>query len=604
MKRKFDDDCVAMNTRSKKPRLVAAISNNFNKRNIPWISATKTYNYMVKDSIVDWFKLCGKKERSFSNDFEYTHESFSNFLMKKGVEFEKEIIKFLNSKHKVITVSEYYNVDKVEETIRHMKDGIPIIHSAPIYNKRNNTFGIIDLLVRSDYFEEMFNISPITNDEKSIPAPKLQTPFHYRVVDIKYSSLHLSANGTNILNQGKIPAYKAQLCIYNDALTNIQGYDSQKAYLLGRRCNYTSKGDSFFNNSCLDRLGVIDFNDFDKSYVDTTKDAIKWYRNVLKYGIKWDVLNPTNLNMYPNMCVDSGIWNNKKEKLANELGDITMLWQCGVKHRQKAFEHGVKSWRDTRCNSEVLGLGKKYGRIVDNIIKINRDSHELISPKKIDNHDFDWSTFSENDLFVDFETFNDVCKPLTTIPIQDRFEIIYMIGVGYVKDNKWVYKSFTCKSPSYEEEYNVIDDFMKFVNSYSKNPRIIYWHAEKSFWKRAVEKQLSVNSENRRNILSNWKLDDWFDLCQFFRENSIVIKGCFGFGLKPISQKMREYGMINTYMESECKNGMMAMVKAWRCYNTSSDPVNAPIMRDIMKYNEFDCKVLWDILTYLRKNHS
>ena len=34
MKRKFDDDCVAMNTRSKKPRLVAAISNNFNKRNI------------------------------------------------------------------------------------------------------------------------------------------------------------------------------------------------------------------------------------------------------------------------------------------------------------------------------------------------------------------------------------------------------------------------------------------------------------------------------------------------------------------------------------------------------------------------------------------
>ena len=607
MKRKFDNNCVAMNTRSKKPCLVAATSNIVKKTHQPWISATKTYNYMINDSLIDWFKLCGKKERTFSNDFEITNESFSNFLMKKGVEFEKEIVKFLQTKHYVVTVSEYYNVDKVLETIAYMKSGVPIIHSAPIYNKTNNTYGIIDLLVRSDYFEEIFNLSPLSNDDKSIPSPKLGTSFHYRVVDIKYSSLHLSANGINVRNGGKIPAYKAQLCIYNDALSNIQGYKSPQAYLLGRRWNYSSKGEYYSNNSCLDRVGVIDFNNVDKSYVDSTKDAIRWYRNVLKYGIKWDITNPINSNMYPNMCIDSGIWNSKKQKLANEIGDITMLWQCGIKHRNNALESGVKSWRDSRCNSQILGLGEKYGRIVDNIIKINRDDNGLISPMKIEYTDFDWSTFSENDLFVDFETFNDICKPLNTIPIQEKFEIIYMIGVGFIKDNKWNYISFTCKSPTYEEEYNIMNDFMNFVNSYSKTPRIIYWHAENSFWRRACEKQFDVNiedNEKRENILSNWNLDEWFDLCQFFRENSIAIKGCFGFGLKPISQKMREYGMINTNMESECKNGMMAMVKAWRCYNTSSDAINAPIMKDIIKYNEFDCKVLWDILNYLRKNHS
>ena len=41
--------------------------------------------------------------------------------MKKGVEFEKEIISFLKQKHHVVTISQYYNVDKVHETISNMK---------------------------------------------------------------------------------------------------------------------------------------------------------------------------------------------------------------------------------------------------------------------------------------------------------------------------------------------------------------------------------------------------------------------------------------------------------------------------------------------------
>ena len=60
--------------------------------------------------------------------------------------------------------------------------------------------------------------------------------------------------------------------------------------------------------------------------------------------------------------------------------------------------------------------------------------------------------------------------------------------------------------------------------------------------------------------------------------------------------------MINTYLESETKNGMMAMVKAWNCYNLK-DPVNSSIMKDIIKYNEFDCRVIYDIVKYIRNNH-
>ena len=106
--------------------------------------------------------------------------------------------------------------------------------------------------------------------------------------------------------------------------------------------------------------------------------------------------------------------------------------------------------------------------------------------------------------------------------------------------------------------------------------------------------------------VSNFYVDKWIDLVKLFknREEPIVVKGCFGFGLKNIVKQMKKYGMINTQMDSECKNGMMAMVKAWNCYTNFVDPVNSPVMKDIEKYNEFDCKSLYDIIHYLRQNHA
>ena len=88
----------------------------------------------------------------------------------------------------------------------------------------------------------------------------------------------------------------------------------------------------------------------------------------------------------------------------------------------------------------------------------------------------------------------------------------------------------------------------------------------------------------------------WFDLCKFMRNTPITIKGCFGFGLKKIVENMKKHNMINTKLEAECQNGMMAMIKAWNCYKNFSEPDDAPVMKDISKYNEFDCKSMYDIL--------
>ena len=67
---------------------------------------------------------------------------------------------------------------------------------------------------------------------------KLKKNFHYRVFDIKYSTLNLAANGKFILNNPKFNAYKSQLYIYNEALGHMQGYTPTETYIIGRKTIY------------------------------------------------------------------------------------------------------------------------------------------------------------------------------------------------------------------------------------------------------------------------------------------------------------------------------------------------------------------------------
>jgi predicted RecB family nuclease len=176
--------------------------------------------------------------------------------------------------------------------------------------------------------------------------------------------------------------------------------------------------------------------------------------------------------------------------------------------------------------------------------------------------------------------------------------MIFMIGIGWSESGEWRYKNFTCSKATHEEEHRIMNEFIDFVLERG-NPKIYYWHAEKTFWNSAEAKQ----GQGRELILNNWNNRKWTDLYKLFQEEPIVIKDCFKFGLKSIAKAMRKHGMISTQNESECGNGATAMIRAWKAYSESEDPKNSNEMKDIIKYNEFDCKVLWEILTFLRKNH-
>jgi hypothetical protein len=605
MKRVFSS--VYSSTRSKKPRLTKSLSYKNNKRKV--VSATSVHNYMNNDPLVDWLKFKNSGSHSGNSYNIDTHNSFVKFIMNKGNDFEKKVIEHINANFiQVKYVSNVINDESCKKTIDYMKQGVHMIHSAPVRNPYNSTHGIIDLLVRSDYINNLIDTDPLSDEEKNVKASKLNGDYHYVVVDIKFSTLPLRADGKHILNSGNYPAYKGQLYIYTKAVSYIQGYSCPYAFILGRRWKNRSKNVTNHNYSCLNRLGRIDYSDVDKKYICSTKKAIKWVRNVKNNGHKWVLNPPTCVELYPNMCKDSGKYNKEKQKIAEDLDEITSIWYLGVNHRKKAFEKGIKSWKDKRLTSSVLDFNGKRASTVDKILSINRQNKYNILPQKILNNINNWKNNGDNEVFVDFETFSDVFSNFDELPVQKSNDMIFMIGIGWQEDGKWVYENFTCKEKTYEEEFRIMDEFIKILEM-KNHPVINYWFAENNFWKRAENRQYDLacetnNYERKNTISNNWHEMNWCDMYNIFTKEPIVLKGCFNFGLKNIAKSMKSHKMIETSLETNCTSGLSAMINANKCYeNGSGSVLFSEVMPDIIKYNEFDCKVLWEIICYLRKNH-
>ena len=90
-------------------------------------------------------------------------------------------------------------------------------------------------------------------------------------------------------------------------------------------------------------MGKISYESVDIEYKQKTKEAIEWIKDLKKYGNTWTANPPSRIELYPNMCVDSRHWNTEKEKIADDIGEMTNIWYIGVKNRNSAIQKGITS---------------------------------------------------------------------------------------------------------------------------------------------------------------------------------------------------------------------------------------------------------------------
>ena len=95
-----------------------------------------------------------------------------------------------------------------------------------------------------------------------------------------------------------------------------------------------------------------------------------------------------------------------KKQLAERNNEITLLWNVGIKEKNKLYEQNIFSWSDPRCNSKNMGLNQlsTKGIIIDKIISINKNNDNIIEPEIITNNLNEWNENRTLEFFIDFET--------------------------------------------------------------------------------------------------------------------------------------------------------------------------------------------------------
>lgn len=586
-----------------------------------WVSASATRDVARDDHLVTYLrhnkiydindlpnphkskkrKRCDTWEEDKLSSIINPSQTFWSFILNKGKEFEDEIYKKLVQKfgYDIEKVGESFQArsrDHYLKTIDLMKQGKPILYQPVLQNPLNKTYGCPDLIVRSDYLNNLVLDQVLSTDEQFKPSPKLGLTYHYRVVDIKFSTLELNADAETIRNYENSKAYKMQLLVYNRALAWMQGYEPDIAYILSKGWKLKKGKNVIKSANPFKKLSKIKYYERDEQYNEKLDDGLEFINRV-KTTTELNHNPPNNLLMYPNMNISSDSkFQRVKNQLAEKYKEITSVYHCSIEHRANAISNGASSYLDKNCTVDTLQItGNKMKKVVDKILKFNQEPFNTsmpIYPKKITNNMYNWKDHNKLEFFVDFETIG------STYLSSER-DYIFMIGVGYLEpnDDTWKFHSLYVNELTPIEENRILTEMNNIINNlnqkYGYKGNVYHWsHAEKTQYNKAKTEFPALGNIN------------WCDLVYLFRNEPILVHGnVSGFALKRVAKQMKKLGLIDTVWDenSKCWNGMTAMNMGYLYYKDNRN--NQSDFDEIKNYNEIDCLTMKDILIYLRNNN-
>jgi hypothetical protein len=658
-------------------------------------SASTVHNYMLNDPILDYLELMKRtpkisgskitrtkiidmdnivpelerdqgKELEEERDQEHDQEkerlpeasilgsdkpipdSFFGFITDKGNKFEDRVMDIIKEKASRITNADgtqaevrtisrsqqdIRNPEKYYETIQAMKDQVPIIYQGVLHGNENfKAFGSPDIMIRADIINLIVDTESLDSNAVQITAPNLGTDkFHYRIIDIKFCTLKLRADGRRLLNSGRMPANKGQIIVYNKLLGIVQGYTPTECYVLGRGWKFSSKGVISECLRCDERLGQIDLLEVDKEFPGKVDNALEWLGRLKKHGRNWKTHpTPSVPELFPNMSnhYDTGPNRELKVKIAESIDDITRLWYCGIKHRKKAHDKGIFRLTDPRLNTDILGLPKNTPRtnLIGKMLEFNQGKIGIgkeVIPEYIDNDVYDWQNPNRVEFFLDLESLSNIFDDLRNMPNRGGENIVFMLGLGVSirtdelpaitpipgmgrRKVKWEYYNF--RIPELTEHF----EFQIFDQMYNKIIEILDEHdqelADTNIYHWGAIEQYTIDRMYTKYYdKHDWEKLNLVDFNKVFKEEGILVKGVYGFGLKEIGKAMIKKGLIKLTSWESVSNGLDAMIQGYKVYakqsyETELDAQNR--ITDLIRYNEVDVRMIEKIINYLRKKHS
>jgi hypothetical protein len=258
-----------------------------------------------------------------------------------------------------------------------MRAGTPLIAQAPLRDEVHQTYGMADLLVRSDYLMDLLADRRAWSPAEGLPDDELQAPatnlgskareqdWHYVALDIKFTGLELLKDGHAAK---KHLAGAVQVWLYNEALGAMQGFTPSASYLLGRNWESGSGANTARGTGAFERLARVDRdhvfvargtnNVGDQALAGLAQDALAWGRRLERDGAAWTIdPHPSVPELYPNMNnTEDFPWHGAKKKIAADLHELTLLPAIAPKDRTAALGHGFAGWDAPGLSAQSLGI--------------------------------------------------------------------------------------------------------------------------------------------------------------------------------------------------------------------------------------------------------
>lgn len=555
-----------------------------------YIYATKTRNYALKDPIIDWLNMYGDTEKKDREGQGGGAGRFVEYIMEKGLEYEEKIVNEIRKKigeENVVRCKEDASRDTVirdyKKTVALMQKRVHVIVSGMLIKPEERVYGYPDLIVRSDIAKVLFSGMHEETQE-------------YIVIDIKSSTLTIKNNGA-ISDTGSIPAYKTQELCYVMGLKYLLGGNAREdiGYLLGRKILHTNGDVDGIAESINMHLCTVDYAKEDSIYEEILREAVDWHKRLRMQGDKMQVFPfPSVVELFPNMKNTSDSpWSRYKKEIAEYLGEITLLWYCGMREREIAHEKGIYSLRDPHCTPDALGVrGRKIAPLLDKILKINKEGEKKTYsigykdkiPEKIG---------GKREFFIDFEFCNNI------VGVSKEQSIIFMIGIYDAKEKKYI--NMTAKRLIKSEEERIVQEMIQYIDGIGEEYVVYHWgDAEKRQMCEAMPEYIPKN---------------WTDMIEVLHNSEVAVKGAYNFSLKSIARAMRKCGLIEDrdIYDGSIGNGLDAMVVAIQCDKDTKedgdllwsatkggDLRDKQEIQDIITYNKEDCITMYDILEFIR----
>ena len=608
-----------------------------------WLSPSRFYKYFSDDTFSYVLESPSSSSSSSSSSEKSEKrgerkDSFREKLRREGLEFEEKVFDFYRELFKsgdvvcIGTGRESVRDRKcMNQTKDEIKKGTPLILQGVLWDEGRKCYGMVDMIVRSDVLSELVHhVDDFGLDVKAPNVCKKGENYHYRVIDIKSSTLKINKKGF-LSNSGTQKYYKAQVGWYNQMVARIQGYDPLVGYILGKKTLQNKLMSSVFNEA----LGVIDYSDGE--WYGKIDECINWIRTAhqMDYKELFSLTVPLPYaELYPNMRTNV---TPEKEKFAEHIKEITTIYYCGTRVRKIAFKNGIKGYDDTSLTPEILGWENpdnvKPKKVepkdppyvykgVKTDIKLIQDKSILIHPTREEGLKTDF--FHKNRDYIASVDLEFIKEDFSTLPVVGKKIVVFMIGFSLRILNPHLEQTlgkselqrvFTAPTLDFNGEREMMRNFLhylkfvKITNRLNGSLELFHWHNTDSVeWEKMNQRhpdllllQAPVGNEPT--------LFHFTDMLKIFQNEPIMLQGTHGFSLKKVVAKGIEYGILKSHgWLSQCENGADAVVMIKQAEKLAEEKdVPLPTLsltKQIEEYNQADCDVLLDLFEGIKKYYS